>query len=673
MKTRYALLPLILLGLIAQLGLAQGDPGMPPPNQELKFVSQPPLFGRVDVPYKYTAKAISRDTTAVIHYFYDSITMNPVFVGFTIDSVTGVVTWTPKMAGYYPLSIMARSDKGEIGFQRFTVAIASGNGIVQGKVTDTTGAGIPGVVIELLQAVDVTPANTLYFLYTTKTEPSGNYRISNVDPGKYKLHAVSPDPRYASQWYDGKATAAEANVITVPDSPDVTPATNIVLRGGIIPQPLISVSGMVKDTASAPIAGAGVFFVQVAFALNSNSTVDDFRNMFDLSGPALDFRMDGRSVHVFHDTTGVEGKYSLKVVPGEYIAFARKRGYFECFLVNATDMLSAKRLTLLKDTTGVDFVLRKLPEVPLGSIAGSVLDTAKGVGVPSRIIAFRDLWISTAANVYPFPLPRTFTVDTDSLGAYKLANLPPGGYFVLALPMGSYAPAFYTAADTFTTNWRRASRVVVNGNDVTGINIYVHQIPAIVRGYTGITGTIHNPPEANSTPAGTIIYAISTVGVAGFGIADASGHYEIAGLAPGAYTITADLPGFDLVASKSATVSYGGTGVPQYATIDLNMNLATTSVEESGSTAPEKFELSQNYPNPFNPTTGVRFQVPGASDVKLVVYDILGREVATLVNERKAAGSYEVRFDGTGLASGVYFYKLSAGAMTVTKKMMLLK
>ncbi len=98
-----------------------------------------------------------------------------------------------------------------------------------------------------------------------------------------------------------------------------------------------------------------------------------------------------------------------------------------------------------------------------------------------------------------------------------------------------------------------------------------------------------------------------------------------------------------------------------------------TAVPGASTDLPVTFSLSQNYPNPFNPTTGVRFQVPGASDVKLVVYDILGREVATLVNERKAAGRYEVKFDGSGLASGVYIYRLTAGSFVQTRKMILLR
>ena len=71
-------------------------------------------------------------------------------------------------------------------------------------------------------------------------------------------------------------------------------------------------------------------------------------------------------------------------------------------------------------------------------------------------------------------------------------------------------------------------------------------------------------------------------------------------------------------------------------------------------------EWFQNYPNPFNPTTGVRYQVSEVSYVRLAVYDLLGREVAVLVNERKAPGKYELRFDGSSLASGVYVYRLTA-------------
>jgi hypothetical protein len=83
--------------------------------------------------------------------------------------------------------------------------------------------------------------------------------------------------------------------------------------------------------------------------------------------------------------------------------------------------------------------------------------------------------------------------------------------------------------------------------------------------------------------------------------------------------------------------------------------------------------LFQNYPNPFNPKTVLRYQLPVASDLKLLVYDLLGQEVALLVDGVKAAGRYDVEFDASRLASGVYLYRLIAGNLFQTRKMILVR
>jgi len=173
--------------------------------------------------------------------------------------------------------------------------------------------------------------------------------------------------------------------------------------------------------------------------------------------------------------------------------------------------------------------------------------------------------------------------------------------------------------------------------------------------------------------AGTFVYASRNSEVAGYGIADDTGQYAIDGLAPGTYTVTADLLGYDAVESKSATLSYSASGTPVTAVADLNLTAVLTTVGEGSTAQPQAFELSQNYPNPFNPETGIRYQLTGISDVRLSVYDLLGREVAVLVNGVQDAGTYTVRFDGSGLSSGIYMYRLSAGTMTEAKKMLLMK
>ena len=110
-------------------------------------------------------------------------------------------------------------------------------------------------------------------------------------------------------------------------------------------------------------------------------------------------------------------------------------------------------------------------------------------------------------------------------------------------------------------------------------------------------------------------------------------------------------------------------------------NGGVTFVSGSPINIPDKYSLSQNYPNPFNPTTKIKFEIPnlssprilGGDPVTLKVYDLLGREVATLINENLPPGTYEVTFDGSAFASGVYFYKLTTESFNKTKRILMIK
>ena len=125
------------------------------------------------------------------------------------------------------------------------------------------------------------------------------------------------------------------------------------------------------------------------------------------------------------------------------------------------------------------------------------------------------------------------------------------------------------------------------------------------------------------------------------------------------------------VTPNSTTGGYDGTY-----TIGIS---GATGINDDGRGTPNDFTLRQNYPNPFNPATTIEYQLPTSSHVKLSVFDVLGREVATLVDARQPAGVYTVRFDGSNLNSGFYFYRLSAGktdhpsAIAYGREMLLLK
>jgi len=105
----------------------------------------------------------------------------------------------------------------------------------------------------------------------------------------------------------------------------------------------------------------------------------------------------------------------------------------------------------------------------------------------------------------------------------------------------------------------------------------------------------------------------------------------------------------------------------------LATHTVITDVDETSSSVPVEFRLEQNYPNPFNPTTTILFALPRRAEVKLKIYDLLGREVATLLDKELQPGEYKVNFEARGLQSGIYFYRIEASGFVQTRKLTLLK
>ncbi|HMN49072.1 MAG TPA: T9SS type A sorting domain-containing protein [Ignavibacteriaceae bacterium] len=124
----------------------------------------------------------------------------------------------------------------------------------------------------------------------------------------------------------------------------------------------------------------------------------------------------------------------------------------------------------------------------------------------------------------------------------------------------------------------------------------------------------------------------------------------------------------DLISVKHGKVSY------RLKQIDFNgASKYSQVVEVELNSMPLSYSLDQNYPNPFNPSTKISYQLPQSGFVSLKVYNAIGKEVATLVNEEKSAGNYEINFSANGLSSGIYFYTIQSGSFTQTKKMILMK
>jgi hypothetical protein len=173
---------------------------------------------------------------------------------------------------------------------------------------------------------------------------------------------------------------------------------------------------------------------------------------------------------------------------------------------------------------------------------------------------------------------------------------------------------------------------------------------------------------ARYNSSGSIVWATATGGTSddfsSASVTDTSGHFFITGAFSG-LNIDFD-PGVG-----AALLSSNGASDIFFAKYSKELN-PIVSVDDN-TNIPNELHLFQNYPNPFNPSTKISYSIPEISLVTLKVFDIIGNEIETLVNEEKPIGSYTIGFDATGLSSGIYFYKLTAGSFVETKKMILIK
>jgi protocatechuate 3,4-dioxygenase beta subunit len=651
-------------------------------RDDVKFTSVPNPYGQKDVKYQYTAHAVSSDPAAVIWYSGSAYNQMgwTVMEKFAVDSVSGAVDWTPLLKGSYKVTIVARSNKNGVAKQEFIVFVSGGNGIIQGKVTDTVSipnaAPIPNTIIEVFKTEN---NNSLSFAYAARTDNNGNYRISRVDPGVYKIKANAPSGKYQSQWYDGQRDVSQANPVTVEDSSKNGPTiVSFKLRGGNINAPRVSVSGTVKDSAGLAINGSDchVAFVRAEFALNLSGGmgigIENFRKYFDFNRQG-DFRLEGNSEFVFKAKVDSIGRYTVKLPPGGYIALARAKGYAVEFYNEQINILTADVIRVQNDTSGIGFTLSPLPPVVLGAISGKVLDSVNNVIVPSRVIAFRDGWRFNDKH----RISRVYVTDTDSTGAYLFNDVLPGMYVVMALPLGNYAPAFYST-DTVNYRWKRATKVEVNetGNSVDNINIYVRLLGPSAAGFTAITGTVNvsggNGMMNGSSRAGATVYAYRNGEIVGYSFTNPEGRYAITGLAPGQYSVFVDKVGYNESSTSTVSASYDMSGNPLAGSADFSIN-AVLAVTVNTTVVPADYTLEQNYPNPFNPSTTIRFSLPNAGRATLKIYNVVGQETATLIDGYKDAGQYAVTFDAARYSSGVYFYRLETGSFHQVKKMLLIK
>lgn len=240
-----------------------------------------------------------------------------------------------------------------------------------------------------------------------------------------------------------------------------------------------------------------------------------------------------------------------------------------------------------------------------------------------------------------------------------------------------FVPTYYPSALT----WFDAT-VVVPVNNLTNINITVknrntgdsHISSGNLRSVVGISGNVFlniilPPVGSTSVPywKNSVVYIEQNGGIVAFAESNDQQQYSIGGLSAGTYTMRVTRLGYEV---ETRQVIVSASNLTENFYLDTQNAIGITNIS---TVVPKEHSLMQNYPNPFNPLTNIEFAIPAKGFASLKIYNILGKEVATLVNEDLRAGIYRVDFNAANLPSGVYFYRLQTASFTETRRMVLVK
>ncbi len=461
-----------------------------------------------------------------------------------------------------------------------------------------------------------------------KTDSMGNFS-ADLLPGTYLIYTNAEG--YYPEYYNNVRDIFHATKVQLNSGDSLS--FDITMQSKIVPTKYM-LSGTVTDTAGNPLKA----WIEV-------------------------YNVAHNTYHwkYYHAVTDTGGHYSIHVRGGDtVVVFAHpfNHDYISQFYNDKNNFMDADRIPITSDTNGIDFVMSHKPVYNNG-ISG-VVKNDSSMGVNAIIFAIR---LNDRHDFH-----KRYSTITDSLGNYSFSHMYPGNYILLAIPDRNYEPTFFRYDGMQTLRWKNADSVVVNASGtVAGINFTV--MADTDSGADLVNGTVRD--NLGNPVNGAFVFALdANQQVSAYGITDQNGNYTIAGLTPGSYSISTDKYGYTSTQTSTVSLDYN-SNFTSSASFTMTPTDVTSINSNSGTI--QNYKLYQNYPNPFNPTTVIKYSVPMASRVTLKVYNILGSEVATLVNGEKAVGNYNVTFNGSNLASGIYFYQLKAGGFVQTKKLVLMK
>ncbi len=401
-----------------------------------------------------------------------------------------------------------------------------------------------------------------------------------------------------------------------------------------------------------------------------------------ISNAKLYFYRDGN--YLIRTTySDVDGKYFIKLPEGNYTIAANKKDYYFTFFDQQYDPYRAKQIFIKRDSVvQVNFDLLKTVKTA-NKISGQLNDLGIGTPVNRGIVVVRKGKHTptklTARAASLSQKIQTYTATVNEGGTFSIDNIIQPGYYYIQAFSDFYLPSYPANSNESIFFWQQTDSVYIQ-NSVENINFLLKRDSSygagIITGAISVNGSTSNDSVNISD---VILFAenVELNELTYYTIPKQDGTFKIDHLPYGKYKLIAQSIGFaDAVSSSYYNISPSSTEIKN---ADLHFTL--TSIKYTSNNIPNNLKLYQNYPNPFNPTTTIQYTVPVAVKtlratsqlVQLKVYDLLGKKVATLVNEIKQPGNYKVSFNANSLSSGIYYYSLKTPYGIITKKMEVLK
>jgi 5-hydroxyisourate hydrolase-like protein (transthyretin family) len=480
-------------------------------------------------------------------------------------------------------------------------------GQITGKVTDVKS----GNPIEGARVRAFSENRAHKRAFTAVTDKDGLYELTHLPEGEYIIRANAMD--YLGEFYENTTDPKEATLVQVENTKS-TPDIDFELQKGSI------IKGQVTDAITTE----------------------------PLSDVYVTVRHQDKR---FHRTTKTDetGCFELTGLPsGSFFAMAKARNYNVQWYSEAEIKAEATVIELVEDEIkeGIDFRLSE--KVQEGAIvSGTVTDDSTDLTIEGATVA-----------VMPLTFARPIRAISGPDGTYELKGLQPGVYLIICRAPG-YVAEYYKDA----YRWVHAEKIRIHGTEnITGIDFSLAPQP---EGAYMVSGRVAN--DQGQSMEGVYIVAEAQDQVIAATTTDSEGEYILNDLPVGEYKITASVSGYPESSSTSQEIQIGN-GM-QTGTVDIYMPSTPTGVEKN--ILPNAYKLEQNYPNPFNPTTEIKFILPETAQLKLIIYNILGKPVKTLYDGQHKAGTFAIQWTGRDdqgkkLASGVYIYKMIAQAQGET-------